>query len=232
MAAGPLRDLGSEIPAPVDRSLLLKCISAASLVLVLWIFNFSLPLVAISVGALILIIGRVKSGFIHQYVDWTLLLFFAAPFVVIRGFELSGASDYLIRRFEPAFQGGPVSQLFALSGAMVVLSNLVNNVPAVLLLRPLVQTFSHSHSVWLVLAATSTLAGIPRNVHVRLVAHGLLRPARRTSASGLPGVSRFSHLEFPRRLGVLDCAGSVANLSLRLPRCGLPPSRTTSAPRK
>ncbi len=153
--------LGSapHLPAEVDRRLLMKCAVAASLVVVLWIFNFSFPLVAISVGALILVIGRVKSGFVHQYVDWTLLLFFAALFVVIRGLELSGATDYLIRRFEPGFQGGPVSQLFALSGAMLVLSNLVSNVPAVLLFRPLVSTFSHQHFVWLALAASSTLAG-------------------------------------------------------------------------
>ena len=65
----------------------------------------------------------------------------------------------MIQRFEPGLRGGPVSQLFALSGAMLVLSNLVSNVPAVLLFRPLVQTFSHSHFVWLALASASTLAG-------------------------------------------------------------------------
>ncbi len=159
LVGGPLAHTASHLPAEVDRTLLVKCAFAASLVVVLWILNFSFPLVAISVGALILIIGRVKSGFVHQYVDWTLLLFFAALFVVIRGFELSGATDYLIQRFEPGLRGGPVSQLFALSGAMLVLSNLVSNVPAVLLFRPLVQTFSHSHFVWLALASASTLAG-------------------------------------------------------------------------
>ncbi|HEV2492745.1 MAG TPA: SLC13 family permease [Terriglobia bacterium] len=143
----------------VDRRLLAKCVLAASLVVVLWMFNFSFPLVAISVGALILLIGRVKSAFIHERIDWTLLLFFASLFVVIRGFETSGATDYVIQRFEPWFHGGQVSQLFALSGIMLVLSNLVSNVPAVLLFRPLVGSFQHVHFVWLVLAATSTLAG-------------------------------------------------------------------------
>ena len=150
---------GAPMPASVDRTLLPKCLFAASLVVVLWIFNFSFPLVAISVGALILLIGRVKSAFIHERIDWTLLLFFAALFVLIRGFEASGATDYAIQRFEPWFHGGQVSQLFALGGTMLVLSNLVSNVPAVLLFRPLVGSFSHSHFVWLVLAATSTLAG-------------------------------------------------------------------------
>ena len=161
------RELGGTQPlertqmvhVPVHRLLLEKCALAASLVVVLWIFNFSFPLVAISVGALVLVIGGVKSEYIHQRVDWELLLFFASLFVVIRGFETSGATDYLIRHFEPWLRGNPVSQLFAVSGVMLVLSNLVSNVPAVLLFRPLVNSFPHSHSVWLALASTSTLAG-------------------------------------------------------------------------
>jgi Na+/H+ antiporter NhaD/arsenite permease-like protein len=147
------------LPVTVHRALLGKCLFAASLVVVLWSLNFSFPLVAASVGALILLIGRVKSASIHERIDWTLLLFFAALFVVIRGFEASGAPAYVIQRFEPWFRGGEVTQLFGLSGVMLVLSNLVSNVPAVLLFRPLAGSFSHTHYVWLVLAATSTLAG-------------------------------------------------------------------------
>jgi Na+/H+ antiporter NhaD/arsenite permease-like protein len=147
------------IEARVDRALLAKCAVTSCAVVVLWIFNFSFPLVAISVGALIMVIGRVKSDFVHQQIDWTLLLFFAALFVIIRGFEGSGATDLLIQRFSPWFHRGPASQILALSGLMFVLSNLVSNVPAVLLFRPLVTSLSHSHFAWLALAATSTFAG-------------------------------------------------------------------------
>lgn len=147
------------VPVSVNHVLLAKCALAAALTVVLWIFNFSFPLVAMAVGALILVIGRVPSEYIHQRVDWVLLLFFASLFVVIRGFETSGATDYLIRHFEPALHGSPVTQLFAVSGVMLVLSNLVSNVPAVLLFRPLVGSFPHAHFVWLTLASTSTLAG-------------------------------------------------------------------------
>jgi Na+/H+ antiporter NhaD/arsenite permease-like protein len=160
------RDIaGKALPAAparsvaLDRVLLVKCLLAASLVLVLWVLNFTFPLVAISVGALILLIGRVKSGFIHDRIDWTLLLFFAALFVLIHGFELSGAPSYLIQRFEPWFHRGGIAQLAGLGGSMLVLSNLVSNVPAVLLFRPLVSSFADQHVVWLTLAATSTLAG-------------------------------------------------------------------------
>ena len=108
---------------------------------------------------MILVIGRVRSQQIHDRVDWELFLFFASLFVVIRGFEASGATDFLIHRFEPLLTGGPYAQLFGVSGVMLVLANLVSNVPAVLLFRPLVGLFPHSHFVWLALASASTLGG-------------------------------------------------------------------------
>ncbi|MGH9406502.1 MAG: SLC13 family permease [Terriglobia bacterium] len=143
----------------LDRPLLGKCAIAASLAVVLWILNFSFPLVAVSVGALILVVGRVKSETIHRDVDWTLLLFFASLFVVIYGLETSGAVAYLVSEFRPALEGGALARLFGLSGAMVVLANVVSNVPAVLIFQPIVRTLSGSHFAWLVLASASTLAG-------------------------------------------------------------------------
>ncbi|MGA7194008.1 MAG: hypothetical protein WBW94_10275 [Anaerolineales bacterium] len=46
-----------------------------------------------------------------------------------------------------------------LSTITVVLSNLVSNVPAVLLLEPLIAKLTQPEAAWLTLAATSTLAG-------------------------------------------------------------------------
>lgn len=143
----------------VDRVLLTKCVIASALVLVLWIMNFSFALAAAAVGALMLIIGRVKSENIYHRVDWELLLFFAALFVVMQGFENSGAAAYFIQFFEPGLKGSVTSQLFSISGAMLVLSNLVSNVPAVLLVRPLIASLGNAHSLWLAVASTSTLAG-------------------------------------------------------------------------
>jgi Na+/H+ antiporter NhaD/arsenite permease-like protein len=156
------RTLAGQPPAvevKIDRSLLTKCFLAAALIVVLWILGYSFPLVAISVGAFILIIGRVKVDNIYQRLDWELLLFFASLFVVIHGFQASGAVDYVIGRFHHALEGGFPSQLFAVSGIMLILSNLVSNVPAVLLFRPLVASFPNSHFIWLVVASASTLAG-------------------------------------------------------------------------
>lgn len=159
LSPGSSGSIASDQTAALNQTLLAKCMMAALLVIVLWIFNFPFPLVAASVGALILIIGRVKSEIIHREVDWTLLLFFASLFIVIRGLEASGAVAYMVRQFQPGLEGGAMARLFGLSGAMVALSNLVSNVPAVLIFQPIIQTLPQRHFAWLVLASASTLAG-------------------------------------------------------------------------
>ncbi len=157
--APPLEHAPETIPIVVQRALLAKSLLAALLVIVLWILNFPFPLAAAAVGAFILIIGRVKSENVYRRLNWELLLFFAALFVVMQGFENSGAVDYLIRFFAPGFRGSTEAQLFSVSGAMLALSNLVSNVPAVLLVRPVINQFANAHFLWLAVASTSTLAG-------------------------------------------------------------------------
>jgi Na+/H+ antiporter NhaD/arsenite permease-like protein len=155
----PLRRQMQAVSVRVERTLLVKCFFAAALVIVLWILGYSFPLVAISVGAFILIIGRVRSQNIYRRLDWELLLFFASLFVVIKGFEASGAIEHVIGFFQAGFQGTMISQLFAVSGVMLVLSNLVSNLPAVILFRSVVPSFPNTHYIWLAVASTSTLAG-------------------------------------------------------------------------
>lgn len=156
---GPLPRPPAPAPAHINRVLLVKCGISASLVLVLWAMGYSFPMVAIAVAAVMMVLGRVPSRQIHQRVDWELLLFFASLFVVIRGFAASGMVERLMRVFQPLLGAGATRQLFGVSGAMLVLSNIVSNVPAVILFRPLVPAFPHTRFVWLTLACTATLAG-------------------------------------------------------------------------
>ena len=129
------------VQVQIDRVLLKKCLFAATLVVVFWIAGYSFPMVAISIGAFILIIGRVKAENVYQKLDWQLLSVSLCFFVVIHGFQASGAIDLLISRFHHSFEGSFGRQLVAVSGVMLILSNLVSNVPAVLLFRPLVPAF-------------------------------------------------------------------------------------------
>ncbi|MCB0097646.1 MAG: anion transporter, partial [Caldilineaceae bacterium] len=55
----------------------------------------------------------------------------------------------------------PIAQrgVLSLSAVSVLLSNLISNVPAVLLFRPLIPDFAQPKQAWLTLAMATTLAG-------------------------------------------------------------------------
>jgi Na+/H+ antiporter NhaD/arsenite permease-like protein len=88
-------------------------------------------------------------------VDWTLLVFFSGLFIVTGALETSGLSDALFEAMLPLVSGG----VLALTGVSVVLSNLISNVPAVLLFRPVIADLPDPQHSWLVLAMATTLAG-------------------------------------------------------------------------
>jgi Na+/H+ antiporter NhaD/arsenite permease-like protein len=92
---------------------------------------------------------------VYKTIDWGLLVFFAGLFVVTHALETQGLTDQLFALLRPLAQAGLVP--FGLIA--VVLSNLISNVPAVLLLQSLVPAFADQQRAWLMLAAASTLAG-------------------------------------------------------------------------
>ena len=95
-----------------------------------------------------LITRRVKSDRILQGVDGNLLVMFAGLFVVTKATQQLGLLDSLTN-----FTNTPPSLL----GVTVILSNLISNVPAVLVLQSLI--VKTDTSAWLMLAAGSTMAG-------------------------------------------------------------------------
>ncbi|MDZ8104499.1 MAG: anion transporter [Nostoc sp. DedQUE12a] len=113
-------------------------------------FTIGLPLAesALVAASLLLITRRVKPQRILQKVDWNLLVMFSGLFILTRVTQKLN----LLQPFTHA-----VNSAASFLGVTVVLSNLISNVPAVLLLHPLIP---HSDTkYWLLLAAGSTLAG-------------------------------------------------------------------------
>ncbi|MEZ4670679.1 MAG: anion transporter [Anaerolineae bacterium] len=88
-------------------------------------------------------------------IDWDLLAFFGGLFIVTGAIEVTGLSAKLFEVAAPVIRGG----VAALSLTTGILSNIVSNVPAVLLLRPEIGTLPNSQQAWLTLAMSSTLAG-------------------------------------------------------------------------
>lgn len=92
-------------------------------------------------------------------IDWTLLLFFAGLFVVVAGLEKSGAPAAFFGRFPLAGQGEGLLSGFRLSGIFLVGSNLVSNVPFILVVRDQVNALGDPKLGWQLLAMASTFAG-------------------------------------------------------------------------
>ncbi|HNX47462.1 MAG TPA: SLC13 family permease [Methanomassiliicoccales archaeon] len=88
-------------------------------------------------------------------VDWTLILFFVGLFILLKGVETSGLMDMMLSSFED--MGAGMAGVAGLTVISSVLSNLISNVPAVMLLSPVVP--AGNQTLWLSLAASSTLAG-------------------------------------------------------------------------
>jgi Na+/H+ antiporter NhaD/arsenite permease-like protein len=136
------------------RLLMWKSVAIALGALLGFILGYPIYLVALAAGALGLFTKRIKPQRVYHLIDWTLLLMFAGLFVVVAGFETTGFQNEVIKIVGPQNLAHPV----ILSGVMVILSNLVSNVPAVMLIRPLYRSFASQDSA-LVIASASTLAG-------------------------------------------------------------------------
>ena len=124
-------------------------------VLVAFLLGVAPPLAA-ATGAALMLLGRyIDREKIFEEVDWSLLVLFIGLFLVIGGAEQAGIAERLLRIFE----WGNLSSPLALSAAVVALSNLVSNVPAVMLLKNLPESTPDPSRTWMLLSLVSTLAG-------------------------------------------------------------------------
>ena len=143
----------------VRKPLLVKALLVCGAVLAAFSLGYPYALVAAAGAVLLLVVGGVATESILEGVDWTLLLFFSGLFVVIHGVEVSGLARAAIEHLGDLTSRSASGKIAGLSLVSVVLSNLVSNVPAVMLLKPLTQTLGSGPFFWLALAMSSTLAG-------------------------------------------------------------------------
>lgn len=114
------------------------------------------PALAAALGAAALLISRTTdSRKLYGEVDWGLLVFFIGLFLIVGGAENAG----IIAQFLKAGNYVDLHGSGAFTVITVALSNLVSNVPAVMLLKSLIGGFPDPHRAWLLLAMASTLAG-------------------------------------------------------------------------
>lgn len=144
-----------ELPQQQYRPLLRKSMVATGLMLVALVCGAPVPLAAAAAAALLLVTRRLEPEKVFQEIDWSLLVFFCGLFVVTGAIEHSGLSARLFGVLRPYADAGTGS----LTVVSLILSNIVSNVPAVMLFRPVVPGLADPHQAWLTLAMATTLAG-------------------------------------------------------------------------
>jgi Na+/H+ antiporter NhaD/arsenite permease-like protein len=157
--ARPIAVAATPAEEPFDRALVVRALVVFGGALAGWLAGFPLPLVAIAAGAVMLLVGRRDPAEAFAKVEWSLLLFFGALFVVMRGVRDLPLLRALDAAAVGALSGEPLHDAAVVGAAMTALSNIVSNVPAVILWTPVVPRLPDADFVWLVLAMSSTFAG-------------------------------------------------------------------------
>ncbi|MGH7155089.1 MAG: SLC13 family permease, partial [Acetobacteraceae bacterium] len=139
----------------VNHALIARSLVATLAVIALFFAGQPPAKAAIIIGALLLLTRRVKSGRVYAEIDWSLLLMFAGLFIIVAAAEQRLLSPRVIQGVARLH----LTRAPALSAVTAILSNLVSNVPAVLLLKPFVAALSDRDAAWKIVAMASTLAG-------------------------------------------------------------------------
>lgn len=114
------------------------------------------PAMAAALGAAAMLITRtIDPRKLYEEVDWGLLVFFVGLFLIVGGAENAG----IVNSFLHIAEHWNLHRLGAFTVVVAILSNIVSNVPTVMLLKSMVPTFSNAHTAWFVLAMAATLAG-------------------------------------------------------------------------
>ena len=149
-------DQKDEIPLPeLDLSKLTKPVIVAIAVVVGFFVGVDPPLMAALGAALLLITRTLEPQKLYKEVDWGLLVFFVGLFLIVGGAEDAGITNKLLQ----IAHHGNLQNMGVFTITVAALCNVVNNVPAVMLLKALVPGFANPRTAWMVLAMASTLAG-------------------------------------------------------------------------
>ena len=157
-------DSASPRPAPVSMAtaagmvyapVIRKSLVVIAALLVALLAGMTPALAALFAACALFVTRRIKSEKILSLVNWPLLVMFCGLFVVTGALDITGVSQYLFELVSGLARAG----VAPLTLVTAVLSNVISNVPAVLLFRPIVSRFPNPMQAWLTLAAASTLAG-------------------------------------------------------------------------
>jgi len=121
--------------------------------------GLNLAWTAMAGAALVMVLARRDTHGVLKLVDWHLLLFFAALFIVVDGLSDTGLPAAIYSRLQPIFGSSAPAQAWNLTWFSVVGSNVFSNVPFVLVAGNWIARFAEPALMWKVLALSTTFGG-------------------------------------------------------------------------
>jgi Na+/H+ antiporter NhaD/arsenite permease-like protein len=119
----------------------------------------NLPFTALAGFALLLLLHRGAPGRVWERIDWSILLFFGGLFIAVDALARSGAAGWVFQR-AALFQGPPgIASYTRTAFYFLVGSNVVTNVPFILIVKPEMGRIPNPVVAWELLAMASTFAG-------------------------------------------------------------------------
>ena len=159
-----------ETDAIRDRRLVVLSLSVLGAVLVAFTLHTVVGLepsvVALLGGLLLLALSRLDAREVAQDVEWPTLIFFAGLFVMVGALVATGVIDTLAHAATSAVEGKLWPATVLLLGASAVLSAIVDNIPYVATMSPIVGELvdtaggnNHAQVLWWALALGADLGG-------------------------------------------------------------------------
>ncbi|MEW6709189.1 MAG: anion transporter [Candidatus Riflebacteria bacterium] len=124
-----------------------------------FVTGFSMAFSALAGAVVVITFHRKDPAELLDRVEWSLLLFFASLFVVIGGLQTSGLAKLMTDKSLAMIAGDLSSRVWIFSGFTLAGSNILSNVPYVLLVSQSVPLLGNPELFWSLLAYVSTIAG-------------------------------------------------------------------------
>jgi Na+/H+ antiporter NhaD/arsenite permease-like protein len=143
----------------LDRSLFAIVCVVFALIFGFFVAGLNLAWTALAGAALVMVLARRDTHDVLKLVDWHLLIFFAALFVVVDGLSDTGLPDAIYSRLQPVFGSHSPAQAWNLAWFSAIGSNIFSNVPFVLVAGKWIARFADPDLMWKVLALATTFGG-------------------------------------------------------------------------
>lgn len=188
----------------VRPALLIKCAVSVVLAFTGFLLGLNVAWTALAAAAFLLIIAGWEPRSALKQVDWQLLLFVAGLFVVVGAARTTGISQAMLTHLQPWMGEENAQQGWGFACLTLVGSNLVGNIPFLLIASDWMPELFSGDRGWLLLAMASTFAG---NLFLTSSMANILV---RDRASGVGRISFFAHLRYGATITILSTAIGTA----------------------